>query len=141
MFLGNLSFKITEEKLRQSLPGLKFVKWITDKETQQFYGSAFAEFATLDDASAAVATDGSNILGRPLKANFAPARPGDIWPPPANAGGGGGGGGGYSVENHTPSEKPFEDCRTLFKELSYRITDEDLAGSSRTAARSRPCGG
>ena len=124
VFLGNLSFKITEEKLCQALPGLKFVKWITDKETQQFYGSAFAEFSTLENAMAAVNRAGSNILGRPLKANFAPARPGDIWPPPEHSASAGGG----ADVCQKPSEKPSEDCRTLFMgNLSYRITDGALA--------------
>lgn len=51
IFLGNLSFKIDEDKLKGVIPGITHIKWVTDKETQQFYGTAFVEFATPRDAT------------------------------------------------------------------------------------------
>jgi nucleolin len=90
---------------------------------------------------------GSNLLGRPLKANLAPPRPGDVWPPlfcfstprglgGAVVGGGGGGVGGGGGETdggggggavRTPGEKPFSDCRTLFVgNLPYDVNEEGL---------------
>jgi len=143
VFLGNLSFKIDEDKLKSVIPGITHIKWITDKETHNFYGTAFVELATTRDATAAVAMAGSNILGRPVKANLAPPRPGDIWPPlvcystPRNdaadsgagggaAGGEGGSGGGGAVR--APSEKPFYECRTLFVgNLPYDVDEAKLA--------------
>ncbi|CAM9571933.1 unnamed protein product [Chrysoparadoxa australica] len=77
----NLSFKIDEDSLKAAIPGITHIKWITDKETGKFYGSSFVEVATARDAGQAVAMAGQKLLGRPLKVNFAPARPGDVWPP------------------------------------------------------------
>ena len=81
MFLGNLSFKIDKESLKNAIAGITHVKWITDKETQKFYGSAFVEMKDQAAAKAAFAMKGSKILGRELKINYSPARVGDIWPP------------------------------------------------------------
>ena len=72
MFLGNLSFNIDTDKLKSAIPGITHIKWITDKETQKFYGSAFVELATGRDAAACVAMAGTNILGRPLKVHPPP---------------------------------------------------------------------
>ena len=49
LFLGNLPFSVDESSLNAFLPGeVTHVKWITDKETGKFYGSAFIE---MDSAS------------------------------------------------------------------------------------------
>lgn len=35
VFLGNLSFKIDDYKLKSAVPGITHIKWITDKETHK----------------------------------------------------------------------------------------------------------
>jgi nucleolin len=126
VFLGNLHFKIDDASLRKAIGGITHVKFITDKETQKFYGSAFIECATSADAKACVALSGTKVMGRPLKANLAPPRPGDVWPPVE--------GGlaykdkpGFVANIQEPQPKPFEECRNLFLgNLSYSIDDDSL---------------
>ncbi len=137
LFCGNLNKKITEDELHSCLPGITYIKWITDKETGEFYGSSFLEIQDPASAAAAVMKDGSKFMGRPLKIYYCPPRPGDRWPPnvpstkpesikPAastNVKGGGGKDGGKAWAK---SEKP-EGCRKLFAgNLSYEIDDDTM---------------
>ena len=130
LFVGNLPFSVDESSLNAFLPGeVTHIKWITDKETGKFYGSAFIEMDNSTSAADAVAMAGSKLIGRPIKINFAPAREGDTWPPPKKviSGGGSGGGGqagGTGVK--AMSAKP-DNCLKLFiGNLSYDIDDEGI---------------
>ena len=130
LFLGNLPFAVDEASLESFLPAsVTHIKWITDKETGKFYGSAFIEMSTSVAAADAVAMAGSQLMGRPIKINFAPSRPGDVWPPTSKviSGGGattGGQAGGKGIK--AMSEKP-ENCTKLFVgNLSYEIDDEGI---------------
>ena len=64
LFCGNLNKKITEEELQGRLPGITFIKWITDKQTGEFYGSSFLEMKDPAAAALAVLQDKSKFLGR-----------------------------------------------------------------------------
>lgn len=133
LFLGNLPFVVDESSLAAFLPGqVTHIKWITDKETGKFYGSAFCEMDNSVSAAEAVAMAGEKLIGRPIKINFAPAREGDLWPPKAKVVSGG------SADNNTKggqaggsgvkamSAKP-ENCVKLFcGNLSYEIDDETI---------------
>jgi len=128
LFVGNLPFSVDESSLNAFLPGqVTHTKWITDKETGKFYGSAFLEMDLSTSAADAVAMAGSKLIGRPIKINFAPAREGDVWPPPnkvISGGSGGGQAGGTGVK--AMSAKP-ENCLKLFiGNLSYDIDDEGI---------------
>ena len=130
LFLGNLPFSVDESSLNAFLPGIvTHIKWITDKETGKFYGSAFIEMNNSTSAADAVAMAGSKLIGRPIKINFAPAREGDTWPPVKKvmSGGrssGGGQAGGTGVK--AMSAKP-DNCLKLFiGNLSYDIDDEGI---------------
>mmetsp|Transcript_5769 Transcript_5769/g.5591 ORF Transcript_5769/g.5591 Transcript_5769/m.5591 type:complete len:372 (+) Transcript_5769:15-1130(+) len=131
LFLGNLPFSVDESSLGAFLPGeVTHIKWITDKETGKFYGSAFIEMDNSTSAADAVAMAGSKLIGRPTKINFAPAREGDVWPPPKKVISGGGtvGGGGQAGGTGTKamSAKP-DNCLKLFiGNLSYDIDDEGI---------------
>ena len=123
LFIGNLPFAVDEVSLKEHLLGaMTHVKWITDKETGKFYGSAFVEIRSAAESSSIVNTlNGETLMNRPLKIAYAPARPGDIWPP------------GKEEPNqsktkvHTMSEKP-EGCVKLFiGNLSYDIDDEGIS--------------
>jgi nucleolin len=115
LFLGNLPFAVDEASLEAFLPkSVTALRWQTDKETGKFYGSAFVEMSNSVAAADAVAMAGSPMMGRPVKINFAPSRPGDIWPPPkkvVTGGGGGGQAGGSGIK--AMSVKP-ENCSKLF---------------------------
>lgn len=127
LFVGNLPFSVDEASLGDFLPGkVTHVKWITDKETGKFYGSAFIEMDNSQSAADAVVMAGQQLMGRPIKINYAPARPGDIWPPQAkpSSSGGGGQAGGKGIK--AMSEKP-ENCVKLFiGNLSYDIDDDGI---------------
>jgi nucleolin len=64
LFCGNLNKKVTEEELRTRLPGITFIKWITDKQTGEFYGSSFLEMKDSASAALAVLQDKTKFLGR-----------------------------------------------------------------------------
>lgn len=134
LFLGNLPFAVDEASLSSFLPGqVTHIKWITDKETGKFYGSAFCEMDNSRSAVEAVAMSGSKLIGRPIKINLAPARDGDVWPPAkkvvsGNDGAGGTGGGGQAGGSgiKAMSAKP-DNCTKLFiGNLSYDIDDEAI---------------
>lgn len=64
LFCGNLNKKVTEEELKQRLQGIVYIKWITDKQTGEFYGSSFLEMKDAPSAALAVQQDKSKFLGR-----------------------------------------------------------------------------
>jgi nucleolin len=64
LFCGNLNKKVTEEELKTRLPGIMFIKWITDKQTGEFYGSSFLEMKDPASAALAVLADKTKFLGR-----------------------------------------------------------------------------
>ena len=142
LFVGNLAWKIDEAKLRAVLAPseVTHIKWMHDRTTKLFYGTAFIEVADAAQAAACVARAGADVLGRPIKLNYAPPHDGIVWPPPqavvglvsragagADGGGwGGAGGGGYGGGASAMSEKP-DFCRKLFAgNLPYDVTDDDL---------------
>lgn len=123
LFIGNLPFTVDESSMNAFLPGeVTHIKYITDKETGKFYGSAFIEMDNSRSAADAVAMAGQKLIGREVKINFAPAREGDIWPPEKKVVSGGGQAGGSGIKAMSP--KP-ENCHKLFiGNLSYEIDDE-----------------
>ena len=75
-FACNLSWDVTEETLRAALTGCAVtdVRMGVDKQTGHFRGFAHVEFATDEDLERAVALNGANVLGRPMKIAYATAR-------------------------------------------------------------------
>jgi nucleolin len=131
IFCGNLPFTVDEASLGTFLKDkVTHIKWITDKETGKFYGSAFLEMHDSMAAAEAVAMAGQQLMGRPIKINFAPAPPGEVWPPEKKVitggptAGGGRAAGGMGVK--ALPEKP-ENCLKLFiGNLSYEIDDDGI---------------
>lgn len=100
LFMGNLSFQIDEETVRGvfgEFGEVIGVRWGEDKETGKFRGFGWIEFADVEGAKAAFeAKNGSDVMERPIKLDFAtPSRnPGGGNRPPRGGGFGGGRGGG-----------------------------------------------
>jgi RNA recognition motif-containing protein len=94
LYIGNLSFKVTEDELQEKLAEfgqVESVKIITDRDTGQSKGFGFAEMATDAEASAAIdGLNGKDLGGRSLKVNE--ARPQERGPRGGSGGPGGGGG-------------------------------------------------
>lgn len=93
LYVGNLNYNTTENELRDLFEQhghVTSVAVITDRETGRAKGFGFVEFASDDEAKAAIeALDGKEVGGRALKVNESR--------PQGGGGGGGhrGGGGGY----------------------------------------------
>ncbi len=129
LFCGNLSRKITEEDLMARIEGVNYIKWITDKQTGEFYGSSFLDMKDPQAAAAAVLQDKSKFMGRPLKIYYCPPRPGDVWPPHEARGGGPGkkgANGGGNPPGKEKSEKPPGCCKLFVGNLSYEIDDDTM---------------
>jgi RNA recognition motif-containing protein len=92
LYVGNLPWSVRTEDLREIFEPhgeITDVIVLTDRETGRSRGFGFVEFASEDQAQAAIeANDGREVDGRPLKVNVARDRP------PRGGGGGGGGGRG-----------------------------------------------
>ena len=93
LFVGNLPYTITEDRVRELFQEFGEVQGVTiptDRETGKSRGFAFVEMSSDEDAEKAIAAiNGKNEGGRPLNVNEAR---------PKESGGGhrgGGGRGGY----------------------------------------------
>ena len=64
IYEGNLNRKITENQLFNAIDGITHIKWITDKLTQEFYGSTFVEMKDPQAAVNAVMMDKQKLMGR-----------------------------------------------------------------------------
>ena len=98
IYVGNLSFQVTEEDLKQAFAEYGTVNRVqlpTDRETGRLRGFAFVEMASESEETAAIeALNGAEWMGRDMKVNKAKPREergssgGGSW---GNRGGGGGG--------------------------------------------------
>jgi len=90
LFVGNLSFKTTENELQDAFGRFGTVtdsKVMTDRMTGRSRGFAFVTMGSKEEGDAAIkGLDGQALDGRPLRVNEATPRE-------EGAGGGGGGGG------------------------------------------------
>lgn len=96
IYVGNLSYEITQEDLSQTFAEYGTVKRVqlpTDRETGRLRGFAFVEMSTEAEETAAIAAlDGAEWMGRDLKVNKAK---------PREDRGGGRGGGNWSNNNRS----------------------------------------
>ena len=78
IYVGNLSYEVTQEHLSQTFGEYGKVKRIqlpVDRETGRMRGFAFVEMSTeLEEAAAIEALDGAEWMGRDLKVNKAKPR-------------------------------------------------------------------
>lgn len=100
LFVGNLSFRTTEEQLSAHLASsgrrVERVQLMIDRETGRSRGFAFVEMGNAEDAAAVVAgLDGRDLDGRQVRISEAREREAGARPGPRPGGGYGGSGGGY----------------------------------------------
>jgi RNA recognition motif-containing protein len=78
IYIGNLSFDMTEEKLRQAFESygeVSEVKMITDRDTGRPRGFAFVEMSGQSEAASAIeGLNGQELDGRTLTVNEARKR-------------------------------------------------------------------
>ena len=92
IFVGNLSFRATEESVRELFErygAVTSARIMTDRETGRSRGFAFVEMSNSEEADKAIAAlNGYTMEGRPLNVNEARPKP-DRGPRPGGGGGGG----------------------------------------------------
>ena len=83
LFCGNLSWDVDDDKMKDFFKDcgeVASIRWLTDKETQQFKGCGFVEFAdpgaSLDKAAA---LNGTDLLGRTVRLDYAAPRAPKAW--------------------------------------------------------------
>lgn len=97
IYIGNLSYDVTEEDLRQVFAEYGAVKRVsipTDRETNRSRGFGFVEMEKMEDEDQAIEMlDGAEWMGRQLRVNKAK-------PKEDNGNRRRGGGGGYNRGNY-----------------------------------------
>jgi RNA recognition motif-containing protein len=91
IYVGNLPFQLSEQDLDasfQQFGKIKEISIIKDRDTNECKGFAFITFDSAESANGALALDGTDFQGRPMKVSMAIAKTDDRR-------GGGGSGGGY----------------------------------------------
>lgn len=74
-FLGNLSFQVDEDAVRSHFGGcgeVTAIRWV--ERDGQFKGCGFIEFATTEATDEAVKLNGSDLMGRSVRVDFAESR-------------------------------------------------------------------
>lgn len=119
LFVGNLSWDIDDDGIKEFFKECgepTDIHWLKDRESQRFKGCGFIEFASVELAKLGYAKNGEELMGRPIKIDYATPRP--------NAGGAGGKKAGGKFQNKPVGEMP-DGCTTAFAgNLSFDI-DED----------------
>jgi len=83
IFAGNLSFDIDDDQMKaffKDCGEVSSIRWLTDRDTNQFKGCGFVEFA--DPAAAldkAAKLNGEMLLGRQIRLDFAAPRAPRAW--------------------------------------------------------------
>jgi len=107
LFVGNLSFKTTQDELLAAFSqfgNVERVNIVTDRETGQPRGLAFVEMTERRDAETAISQlNGADLNGRTMNVNEARPKPeGGGGRPGGGFGGNRGGGGGGGNRSRTP---------------------------------------
>lgn len=85
LFLKNMCAKRTNEcRLLEVLSPARVthIQWLLDRRTGKFYGSAFIEVKSQEDAGLVLALNGAVVLGRTLIVKYQKADEKDVWPIP-----------------------------------------------------------
>jgi len=79
VFVGNLSFDITEDAIHELAKknggGVKHIRWLTDRETQEFKGCGFVEFFDTESVDKFVLNNNADVMGRSIRIDYAKPRP------------------------------------------------------------------
>eukprot|EP01035_Chromulina_nebulosa_P020809 gene20809-26976_t len=73
LFVGNLSYEIDDDAMVEFFKDcgeLIGLRWLINKDTGEFRGSGYVEFATSEEAEKAFLLDGKILLGRPVNLDW-----------------------------------------------------------------------
>jgi nucleolin len=79
VFVGNLSFHIDEDTLREAFSScgeIASIRFAEDRETGAFKGFGHIEFVESESTDKAVAMAGEDVMGRPIRVDYANDRRG-----------------------------------------------------------------
>jgi nucleolin len=82
VFMGNLSYQIDEDAVKTFFADcgeIANIRWLTDRETGDFKGCGFCEFASSDSVDNVVAKNGQDLMGRPLRLDYSTPKPKKEW--------------------------------------------------------------
>ena len=77
VFIGNLSYDVTDESMtsyaeeKAGEGTVSAVRWITDRDSGEFKGAGYIDFATTDAVDAFVTLNGAVWMGRQLRVDYA----------------------------------------------------------------------
>lgn len=77
VFVGNLSFQIDEDTLREAFSScgpIASIRFAEDRETGAFKGFGHIEFENSDSTDKAVKMAGEDVMGRPIRVDYANQR-------------------------------------------------------------------
>lgn len=118
MFLGNLSYDITDDKIKEFFKDcgeLTDIYWLTDRETQQFKGAGFITFDSIEAADKAAEKSGEGCMGRDIKVDWTEERKPRGKP-----------GGGNRVPRAKNTELKGKTKRLFVGNVSFDIDDEKV---------------
>ena len=129
IFLGNLSWSVTDEAIRGAFAECGEITNIKYLEKDgEFRGICFVDFDSVESATKAVALAGTDIAGRPCRVNFSKKKE-DKWGSAGGASGGRDRGSGRVERPYKPQGPKPDGCTELFcGNLPWSI-DEDKIGT------------
>lgn len=73
LYCGNLSYNIDDDAMVEFFKDcgvLVGLRWLTHRDTGDFRGCGFIQFATTEEADEALKLNGKELLGRPIKLDW-----------------------------------------------------------------------
>jgi len=77
IFIGRLSEQVTDDIIKETFGQfgeIKSIRFLSDKETGEFKGVVFVEFADTNSVDKAVQLNGQDLLGRSMRIDYATGR-------------------------------------------------------------------
>jgi len=128
IFVGNLSFDITDEQIKDVFKDcgeVVNIEWFSSKDGQ-FRGCGLLEFDSAEAANKATELNDQDVLGRAMKVNLNKPKDRDDRGDRGRGRRGDRGGRGSDRASSGPSEKP-PGCTTVFLgNLSWSVTDDNV---------------
>jgi len=74
IFIGNLSFQIKDENVKEFFKDcgeVAAIRWLNHRDTGKFKGIGFVQFSSTDGPEKAIVKNGQDLLGRPIRIDYA----------------------------------------------------------------------
>jgi len=77
VFLGNLSYSIDDKTIQDLFADcgeIKQIRWVTDRQTNEFKGIGFVEFCEEEGTTKAMAHNGETVMGRSIRIDYSESK-------------------------------------------------------------------